>query len=68
MIVIKKLIASTLLVIMNAIADMVMQQLQWEKDWLRNVFTFPKFKNFGFVLKSFKANKGAEISMNVRST
>ena len=53
---------------MNAIADMVMQQLQWEKDWLRNVFTFPKFKNFGFVLKSFKANKGAEISMNVRST
>ena len=36
----KKLIASTLLVIMNAIADMVMQQLQWEKDWLRNVFTF----------------------------
>ena len=40
----KKLIASILLVIMNAIADMVMQQLQWEK-----------------------ANKGAEISMNVRS-
>ena len=41
----KKLIASTLLVIMNAIADMVMQQLQWEKDWLRNVFEFLFFRN-----------------------
>lgn len=41
----RKLIALIPLVIMNVTVDMVMQQLQWEKDWFLNYSIIFNFEN-----------------------